>query len=162
MRPIEALAAVVREQTAVYRKGEVVTESDVPADLHLGSRMHVVSIDAFPSTPERGRLIDMHFVNVGFTEAAADRDGFLDALRKALADHGEFSDLDAATLAGGPSYIQLGGWLGDQTLALQFMALCEFHEIGKVLTPATLRLDGPMADKAAGLGWVFVQATVPE
>lgn len=103
-----------------------------------------------------GKVIDTHFIPVGITEAAADREGFTQALDAALADHGEFCDVSAARLREGPSYIELGGWLGDQSLALRFMALAEFQGRGKVITPAILGLTGEDAEKAAGNGYVLL------
>jgi hypothetical protein len=158
MSPIQSLAEVVREQTEVFRKGEVVKDSRAPG-------FRVTTIDAFPESPgERVVQVDCHFVTVGFTEAATDRQAFLDAREKAMADHGEFADIDAARMAAGPSYIEIGGWIGDQTLAFQFMALSEFHEVGKVITPRLLGAPEAMWDQLAGGGYVLLapRQTEPE
>lgn len=113
-------------------------------------------IDAFPETPLNAKIVDVHFVNIGFTEAAADKDGFLAAFRAALGP-GEFQTLTAEDWAGGPSYITIGAWIGSQTLALALMGLIEFHEVGQVITPAHLRIEGEDANRLAGLGMVMCQ-----
>lgn len=151
MNKLERLAAVVRQQTVGYRKGEIVTTTEVSDDLT------VVVVDAFPATPDRGRLVDVHFLNVGFTEAAADRQAFVDAFEAAIAGdgQGEYVALNLKAFQSGPSYIAIGGWIGDQSLALHLMALVEFHGLGKVITPATLGVEGDAADALAGNGYVM-------
>lgn len=146
---IRLLAKVVREQTIAYRKGEVVKTEQQGA-------IRVVTIDAFPEAPYHGTLVDVHFIEIGFTEAAADRQGFLDALTAAIPTEGEWTNLSLHDFEGGPSYITIGGWIGDQTLALQFMALCKFHEVGEVITPATIGIEGEQADLLAGRGMVMM------
>lgn len=146
---VRLLAKIVREHTVVYRKGDIVKTNVV-------NGMRVVSIDAFPEAPYHGTLVDLHFVEVGFTEASADKQGFLDALTAAIPTDGEFTNLSLRDFEGGPSYITIGGWIGDQTLALQFMALCQFNEIGEVITPATLGIEGEQADLLAGRGMVMM------
>lgn len=157
-RPIWALGDEVRKQTVVYRKGEVVKEHQTKN----GSR--VITIDAFPEAPYHGVLFDLHFVEVGFTEAvgAPGKDDFVAAIRAALEDGGEFANLTREDLAGGPSYITLGGWLGDQTLAMQFIALCKFHDLGQIITPATIGItDRVKADELAGAGFVMGTCVLP-
>lgn len=154
MTPVRALAEVVEAQTTPHRKGEIVEIKDEPG-------LQVVNITNFPPVPQRGTLVDMHFIQVGFTEAAADCEGFVEALRAALTVPGEFCEIDEHILRSGPSYITLGGWLGDQTLALRFMALCEFHELGQVITPKTMGMDNEMADLMAGRGMIFCPAKLP-
>lgn len=155
MTVIRDLNEVITEQTLPFRKGEEVRVEEKDG-------ITVVTIDGFPPSPSHGKLIDLCFIQVGFSEAAADKEAFVKATKNALLPGaGEFSDMDAKTLADGPSYITLGGWLGDQTQALLFMALCEFHGLGKVLTPAALGItDQEQALELAGRGMVMVQ--VPE
>lgn len=160
-RPIWALGDVVRQQTVVYRKGEVVKEHEV------GKAVRVISIDAFPEAPYHGVLVDVFFVEVGFTEAAVPEIGsgkgqFVEALKAAIADGGEFLNLTAEDLAKGPSYITYGGWLGDQTLALQFMALVKFYEMGEVILPSTIGItDEKEAARLAGQGFVMGVCRLP-
>jgi hypothetical protein len=67
--------------------------------------------------------------------------------------------VDFDRLKAGPSYIELGAWLGDQHTALIVMALGEHHGLWKVITPATLKSEGEEADTLAGLGYVMISLT---
>jgi hypothetical protein len=149
---IRTLNEVITEQTLPFRKGE-----EVKVEVKDG--ITVVTIDGFPESPSHGALVDVFFIQVGFSEAAADKAAFVKAAQDALQPGaGEFSDMDAETLAQGPSYIALGGWLGDQTQALLFMALCAFHLGASIITPATLGItDEEPANELAGRGMVMVQ-----
>ncbi len=155
MTPIEDLNEIITEQTLPFRKGEEVKVEEKDG-------ITVVTMDGFPPSPSHGKLIDVHFIQVGFTEAAADKDVFIKATRLALQPgQGAFQDLTTKDLAGGPSYITLGGWLGDQTQALLFMALCAFHGLGNIITPANLGItDEKEVAMLAGSGLLMVQ--VPE
>jgi hypothetical protein len=148
------LNTLIDASTVVYRKGDVVTKENVGG-------VDVTTVDAFPPTPDQGTLIDVHFVTVGFTEHAADRAGFLTVLRAAFGP-GEFQDVTAARFTEGPSYIELGAWLGDQTQALRLIALGAHYGLWDVFTPATFRLTGQAADRLAGNGMVMPAAVSPE
>lgn len=100
--------------------------------------------------------VDVFFIRVQVVQLASDRDRFLQLLRAALADHGEFCDLTPERLSQGPSYIELGGWLGDQTVALMFIALGARLDLWDVITPATFGVQGEAAKELAGNGMVLV------
>lgn len=146
---IKELAALVRQSTIVFRKGDVITVEE-KGDLR------VISIDNFPPIPSHGEWIDCHFVGVGFTEMAADKEQFAGILSKALDSPGCYGPMPAETLEGGPSYINVGGWIGDQTLAFQLMALMEHYGMGEVVTPAKLHITGEQADQLAGGGMIYI------
>ena len=131
--------------TEVYRKGEVVTMSG-----------QVVTIDAFPAQPATRHTVDCHFVTVGFTEHAPSwsHQQFSDAIL--ACPRGEFRDMPLERWQGGPSYIEIGGWIGDQTLALRLMALGQEHDLWDVITPALFGITGAEADVLAGNGLVLV------
>ena len=80
-------------------------------------------------------------------KAESHRDEFV-----ALLD--EYPDPD--TLATGPSYIALGADLGDQGMALCFMALGKALGLWNVITPAFFGMTGTEADNAAGNGFVMI------
>lgn len=151
MREIEELARYVQQATVVYRKGEEVSTKDLDG-------ITVVTIDAFPALPEgTSTVVDCHFVSVGFTEGLASltHEQFKDLILRAAP--GEFSAMMPQDWAGGPSYINIGGWIGDQTLAFQFMACCVAHGLAdKVITPAFLHITGAEADQLAGMGMVML------
>lgn len=151
---IQELIAVVHATTRAYRKGAVVREED-----HGG--LKVVHVDGYPSTPSRGILVDVHFINVGFTEAVATltRERFYEMI-DASAD-GVFNRTDHARLAEGLSYIELGAWLGDQETALRFLALGEHLGAWTVITPKLMGLEGDDADALAGIGMVMNGGMIP-
>lgn len=55
-------------------------------------------------------------------------------------------------------YIELGGWVGDQGVALQLMGLGEILGLWKLMTPKMLPLPKELQDKLAGMGMVTIQA----
>jgi hypothetical protein len=134
----------VQRATVVYRKGDVVKEQGT-----------VTVVDAFPAKPADADVVDCHFVTMGFTEAAdtLTASEFRDAV--VANPQGEFTNLTEADFATGPSYIAIGGWVGDQTLALRFMALGVHHGLWDIITPKRLGIDGPLADQMAGDGYVM-------
>lgn len=154
MIPLQRLNSIIMEQSVSFRKGEVYREEN-------HGNVKVIRIEAFPETPLRGTIVDVHFINIGFTEAAADREGFVQAIRDVVdTQSGEFDQLSYEALRGGPSYITIGAWLGSQQLALQFMALCEFHDLGEVITPGKLGITGEKADQLAGVGMVMATCKI--
>lgn len=140
------------DATKPYRKGEVVRTEQV------GS-VKVVTIDAFPQAPELAMTVDTHFLEIGFTEAAAIShrefyDMIIAAVEWSVASRHPYA-ISLDDLRGGPSYRNLGAWLGDQTLAFCYLALGELHKLWKVVTPERLGASGEMAAKLAGDGYIF-------
>ncbi len=87
---------------------------------------------------------------------AVDLDEFDRLLAEAFEGHGEFGDVSAERMAGGPSYIELGAWIGDQGLALRLIGLGAYARRWEVISPATLGFEpGPEADELAGGGFVM-------
>jgi hypothetical protein len=115
----------------------------------------VVHITGHPEAPSRGELVDVHFIKIGFTEASAEEAAFLDALLKAVKGQGAFCSMSLEQFAEGPSYIDVGGWLGDQEQALRLFGLIQHYGLGDVFTPATLGVEGDEADELAGRGMVM-------
>lgn len=74
--------------------------------------------------------------------------------------HGEFGNCDP--LDGKEhNYLELGGWIGDQGLAMQYMALGSLLGVFSLLTPITmlkLPADDPLVKEMAGMGLIAVQA----
>lgn len=139
------LITYVRKATVVYRKGEVVKVSQSS-----------VTVDAFPERPADKQTVDCHFVTVGFTEHAPtlSHREFYEAL--VTNPEGEFTEITPSRWADGLSYIEIGGWIGDQTLAFQLLALGEVHGLWTVVTPAVLGFtDAALADSMAGGGLVM-------
>lgn len=137
------LADLIAELTTPYRKGEVVKE-------RVLAGVKVTEIFGYDKTPEGASSpVDLHFINVVVHPEAGGR---YQAVRDALS--AECPDLDRLTQ--GPSYIEVGGWLGDQELALRLFALGQAYGWWKVITPALMGFTGEEADAMAGSGFVMV------
>ena len=138
--------------TALWRKGPVFRE-----DTSAGG-LQVTTIDAMPKAPPAApgiALVDVHFatVSVEIAKAMQWRTRIIDHL-KAWPSPGRLEQ--------GPSYIEIGGVLGDQGQALRLMGLGEVLGFLKVMTPAHLGVEGPHADSMAGAGFVMISGFRPE
>lgn len=107
----------------------------------------------YPADSEQG--ISVHFFRVDQTEASTLTGEELADLIRA-AEKGEFMDEPVDRLAQGPSYIELGGWIGSQQIALQLLGLGTILKIWQVITPKTLSIEGKQADDMAGNGFVML------
>lgn len=89
-----------------------------------------------------------------------------EVFRAKTAEHrGEFADCDP--LDGNEhGYMELGGWIGDQGLAMQYMALGSLIGVFRLITPRTQLPDGLIGDdqvmQMAGLGMVSIIAAKQE
>lgn len=106
------------------------------------------------TSPDKVRA-SVHFVEIAPTADFPDKDELIAAVRGAFGE-GEFATMSADDLAGGPSYITLGGWLGSQDLALMLIGAVELAGIAKAITPEALGMSGEMADSMAGSGFVML------
>jgi hypothetical protein len=95
--------------------------------------------------PKGSDPIDVHFFKVPIDEAAAG--SLREELIQLLSSNSRMKD--------GPSYIELGGDLGDQGMALMLLALGKALNLWEIITPATLGISGPKADEIAGSGFVM-------
>lgn len=142
---VQAIYRILGDCCAPFRKGEIETREQV-------GPMEVVTINAFPAASEVNMdgthmMVDCHFITIGvhLKLAIQHRQEFIDAI-----------DDDADMLGGGPSYITLGGMLGDQTAAFCFMAVGQALGLWRVVTPAKLHLPEDMHERAAGLGYIMI------
>lgn len=117
--------------------------------------VRVVHVNAFPETPANATRADVHFVNVAPTEGFPEKDVLIKTVQGALGE-GVFTAMTAEDLAGGPSYITLGHWLGSQDLALMLIGAVELSEISSAITPGMLGITGDQADEMAGNGFVML------
>lgn len=99
-----------------------------------------------------GHTVDMFFFTV-----AAKGEPSADTLRELIRAHkGHHCDLDP--LDGGEhSYLQVGGWIGDQGLAMMFMALGALVGLWEILTPNALPIDDELKKQMAGMGMVSIR-----
>lgn len=145
----ERLYAMLDTTTTIFRKGEVVEREE-------SAGVEVVHVYRYPHESEADddvQLVDCHFVTVGVRDAASHADEF-----KALCD----AYPDPERLAGGPSYIEVGGVVGSQDGAFRLFALGEALGVWTVVTPKKLGMEGPMADQMAGAGYVMCSGYQPE
>lgn len=145
MSRMRELQKYVQDSTVVFRKGDVIKADE-----------HSITIDAFPEQPESKQTVDLHFVTVGFTEKAPvlTAQQFYDLIEASA--EGDFGTMTTDRLKQGPSYIELGGWLGDQTLAFRFMALGQLHGLWEIVTPERMGIPEPAASQLAGSGFIMI------
>ncbi|MDE1761907.1 MAG: hypothetical protein KGH78_01795 [Candidatus Micrarchaeota archaeon] len=146
----EKLRKILDETTRSYRKGPLVqTRRD--ADIE------VTEVDNFPSTREAPSgpnfdKVDMVFFDVSVNRGEAER-----YRREFIGILNGFSDQEKAMMKDGPSYLYLGGVLGDQGIALRFMALGSTLGLWQVLNPAKMMggNDDQIA-QAVGRGYLLI------
>lgn len=102
--------------------------------------------DKGPDRPAPTHSVDVHFFWVSVV-GEPNKDELLAHLIRA------YPDLDR--LKGGPSYIEIGGALGDQGLALRLIGLGGLVGLWPVITPETLGINGQAAKQMAGGGFVM-------
>ncbi len=102
-------------------------------------------IDKQEDRPAPTHSASVHFFWVSAREGAT-KEGLLEVLK-------EYPD--QKRLAGGPSYLELGGVLGDQGLALMLIGLGEVLGVWKVVTPKTFGMTGEQANAMAGNGMIM-------
>lgn len=138
---VEALNRLISETTILLRQGAVVTH-----------KPGVVTIQAMPhendDLPPFTVKVDLVVVTVGVLPLAHERRGTLIELLK----HYPYPQ----RLAAGPSYIELGGVLGDQGQALALIALGHVLKLWEAITPALFGVTGDEAQKMAGLGYIMI------
>ena len=120
--------------------------------------LDVVEINAYPETPPRAAVrADVHFLLVAPTEGFPEQDELVNTIVDACKDGGEFAKLSPGDLNKGPSYIELGAWLGSQDLALMLIGAVELAGIARAITPAIFGIPpGEQSDAMAGLGMVLL------
>ncbi len=151
MMNLDRLYAILADTTVQLRTGPEVTRERVGIlDVtHVYAMPHVD--DALPHL-ER---VDVVFVVVGVDKAKAERHRA--ELLAILATYPE-----PKRFAGGPSYIEVGGVLGDQGAALQLFALGQVLGLWTVITPRTLGFDDAVDIRdMAGRGLVMISGFKP-
>lgn len=102
----------------------------------------------------------MQLVNVHFHIVALDKAECLRSRNELILILNEYSEPER--LVQGPSYIELGGEVGDQMMALMLMAIGEAADLWTVITPKTVHVGGEAADNLAGRGFVMISGYHPE
>jgi len=109
-------------------------------------------LDKGPERPVPEHSVDVHFFWVSAIGEPSRTDLF-----RLLEAH--YPDLNR--LRGGPSYIEMGGALGDQGIALRLIGLGHLVGLWAVVTPKTLGMTGAQADGLAGQGFVMAGGFLP-
>lgn len=103
-----------------------------------------------------------HTADMVFFKVAAKDNPDAEKLRELVSGsvEGDFGNVDLFDGAE-HNYMELGGWIGDQGLALTLMGLGSLLGLWKLLTPISifkLKADNPLCQQMAGLGMVVVKA----
>jgi hypothetical protein len=101
--------------------------------------------DKGPERPAPAHSVDVHFYWVSAKDNPT-KEELLPLLK-------EYPDQER--LAGGPSYVEMGGMLGSQDLALRLIGLGALVGVWEAITPERLGITGAAAQKAAGYGYVM-------
>ena len=164
---LDRLYQILRETTAQLRKGEEVRRRP-PArgcrqELQGGDNIDELPAARCTSTPCRTNRrrrdgiekVDLHFIVVGVDKAKAE--AHKDELVGILKDWpSEAWGNPIPKLEEGPSYIHVGGAIGDQGAAFQLFALGKVLGLWDIITPAKLGITGEQANQMAGMGFVMV------
>ena len=142
---IERLYQILDETTTQLRKGD-------PVERHTENGIEVIEIF---NMPHEGELkshvvkVDMVFLSIGVDEELAQRrkEELIEILR---------SYPEPERLAAGPSYIEVGGVIGDQGRAFQLFALGQVLGLWSIITPATLGASGKDAHDLARRGFIMI------
>jgi hypothetical protein len=103
--------------------------------------------------PMVGHTVDMFFFDV-----CAKNEPDVNIFKKLIKEHqGEWSECNPLDDEE-HGYIEIGGWIGDQGLALQFMALGKILGLWGIMQPTMIGLqrDDPTAKLMAGMGMVSI------
>lgn len=120
-------------------------------------------IDA-PPEPEKtvdiGSIL-VHTVNMYFFDVSAKNEPTAEEFKNLTNAH-QSDFVDVNPLDGKEhNYMEIGAWIGDQGVAMQYMALGELLGLWKIMTPAAiLDINNPeqkmLADQMAGMGMVSI------
>lgn len=139
---LDRLHQILNETTVQLRKGEVVTKETQPG-------LEVTTIDMMPHVDEAGpefEKVDVHFMWIGVDKAKAE---------ERRAEVYTFLRDNDQLFRQGPSYIAIGGLIGDQGAAFQLLALGKVLGFWDVITPASLGADAAQAEQLAGAGYIM-------
>lgn len=142
---MDKLYDILATCTVQLRKGDEIVKESTPG-------LDVTHVYAMPHESEARphiEKVDLHFITIGVDKALAES-------RKA-----ELIDIlnaypEPDRIAAGPSYIEVGGVIGDQGAAFQLFALGTVLGLWGVITPKMLGATGDQADQLAGSGYIMI------
>ena len=122
--------------------------------------------DAVPAPetkqPQGRHTVDLYFFHVSLRNAedgtSATAENLLELIQQSRTC---ISDTTGEPLAIEPdseyNYMALGGWIGDQGIAMMFMGMCHILELGSVITPNIIPgIPKELKDQMAGAGMVSI------
>lgn len=110
-------------------------------------------IDVGSKADPQGHTVDMVFFKV-VKRGEPTPEEFM---RLSAAHRGDFTSVDPFD-GKEHSYLELGAWIGDQGLAMQYMALGCLLGVFTLLSPMTvLEVEGPLAMQMAQAGYLSIQ-----
>lgn len=143
---LERLYDILSQTTVQLRKGE-------EAETRTDGPVKVTEVFAMPHqdqiTAAEVVKVDLEFLVVGVDKLAAEK--WRDDLLLLLA---EYPHPDR--LASGPSYIEVGGEIGDQGAAFQLFALGKVLGLWDIITPSKMGITGDRAREMAGSGFIMI------
>ncbi len=101
-----------------------------------------------------------HTADVAFFKVKAINEPKADELKTLIVSHkGDFNNVDLFDKRE-HGYIEIGGWIGDQSLALMLMGLGALVGLWKLLTPRSMfgdTIEDDLVQQMAGAGYVTIQ-----
>lgn len=160
---LKRLYEILNETTIQLRKGEVFegtpelvaqAKANDGKPLTGGGVLEIYDMPHISEAVPNIDKVDLEFIVIGIDKTAAERHKteLIEILK--TYPHPE-------RLAGGPSYIEVGGEIGDQGAAFQLFALGKVLRLWDVITPATMGLTGDDALRAAGNGFIMITGFSP-
>lgn len=159
MMDLSRLYKILDETTVQLRKGDVIEGSPELVEAFKAGETDtrklpggVLEIYAMPHESEAAAdidKVDLVFLTIGVSRAKAQEHR---AELITLLD----SYPQPARLAAGPSYIEVGGEIGDQGAAFQLFALGKTLGLWEIITPASFGMTGEEARQSAGLGYIMI------
>ena len=153
---LKRLYEILAETTVQLRKGDVIEGTPALVNAIKAGDDNppggIAEIYLMPHVAEARpdlEKIDMEFMVIGVDKVKAEQRR---AEFTAIIDQYPKPD----RLASGPSYIEVGGEIGDQGAAFQLFALGKALGLWDVITPATFGMVGQQAMEAAGNGFVMI------
>lgn len=144
---MQEIIDIIHECTRPYRKGEVITQENG----EVASVTHVYGYPPVEDLLSGWEPVDMVFFVVGVwpSVAAVRRPRLVELLN----DPKVWPNPERWAL--GPSFINIGGIIGDQELALRLMALGKVCGMWELVTPATMKAPEDMWNEVAAAGYIM-------
>lgn len=158
---LKLLSEILNETTAMLRKDdfyegtpELVDQARRGEAITGGGVLEIFAMPHESEITDGFESVDLEFVTIGVDKikAEARRETLISILTA-------YPNLDR--LAQGPSYIEVGGEIGDQGAAFKLFALGKVLGLWSIITPETFGFSGHEARMMAGRGYVMITGWHP-